>query len=304
MLRVRAAYARAPICCVTSFTPLRMITLSGAAPPNRARIASWSKPAFSSRSSRMELRPENPMLQARTKRPPSRPDTVSGSSGKKRPPRAHELANDQYIVGPIPGACGRAIDLWRKRVPAQKLTQSRFDPCEPVHGWRFALHRFLHLKRPDVAAPASHPRDVRFPVKQTTLSCCRFDGRRISRFMKPGDADFSLAEKLWSRRSSWSGRRDIGGASGRDLEARGRQLRAGYSKKPQPSSRNEVRLHREAAECLAAGMAMQGFGRVAVALPCMARSISERQDPAVNTRGQQVKASFVAGDRTYGARRV
>jgi hypothetical protein len=53
-------------------------------------------------------------------------------------------------------------------------------------------------------------------------------------------------------------------------------------KKPRPSSRgkrHEVRLHREAPEYLAGGMAMRNNGRVAVGLPCLAESISERQIP-------------------------
>jgi transposase len=51
-------------------------------------------------------------------------------------------------------------------------------------------------------------------------------------------------------------------------------------KRPQPSSRrkrHEVRLHREAPEHLADGMAMRCIGRVAVGLSCLAEPISQRQ---------------------------
>jgi hypothetical protein len=80
-------------------------------------------------------------------------------------------------------------------------------------------------------------------------------------------------------------------------------------KRPQPSSRRkryEIRLHREASECLAGGMAVQ----------CNALSVSRwdfhawlNRSPSARSRsdealGQQVKPSFVASDRTYGARRV
>ena len=53
-------------------------------------------------------------------------------------------------------------------------------------------------------------------------------------------------------------------------------------KRPQPSSRgkrHEVRLHHEAPEHLAGGMAMQCVGRVPVRLPCLAEPNPERQIP-------------------------
>src|SRR6478735_3349941 len=53
-------------------------------------------------------------------------------------------------------------------------------------------------------------------------------------------------------------------------------------KKPRPSSRrkrHEVRLHCEAPEHLAGGMATRCDGRVPVGLPCLAESIPQRQIP-------------------------
>jgi transposase len=57
------------------------------------------------------------------------------------------------------------------------------------------------------------------------------------------------------------------------------KLKAG---RPQPSSRrkrHEIRVHREAPECLAGGVAMQCIGDVPVGLPRLAESISQRQIP-------------------------
>ena len=53
-------------------------------------------------------------------------------------------------------------------------------------------------------------------------------------------------------------------------------------KRPRPTSRgkrHEVRLHREAPEHLAGGMAMRCAGRISVGLPCLAEPISKRQVP-------------------------
>ena len=51
-------------------------------------------------------------------------------------------------------------------------------------------------------------------------------------------------------------------------------------------------------------MAVRRIGRVAVRLPCLADPLSRCQIPQDEVIGQQVKASFLAGDRAYGARRV
>jgi transposase len=53
-------------------------------------------------------------------------------------------------------------------------------------------------------------------------------------------------------------------------------------KRPRPSSRrkrHEVRLHREAPDHLAGGMAMRCIGRVPVGLPCLAEPIAQCQIP-------------------------
>jgi hypothetical protein len=49
---------------------------------------------------------------------------------------------------------------------------------------------------------------------------------------------------------------------------------------------------------------MRSNGRIPVGLPCLAEPFAQRQIPSDETVGQQVKASFLASDRTYGARRV
>ena len=52
--------------------------------------------------------------------------------------------------------------------------------------------------------------------------------------------------------------------------------------RPRPSlrgKRHEVRLHREAPEYLAGGMAMRCNGRIPVRLPCLAEPIAQRQIP-------------------------
>src|SRR5204862_4721370 len=53
-------------------------------------------------------------------------------------------------------------------------------------------------------------------------------------------------------------------------------------KMPHPtprSKRHEVRLHREAPEHLAGGMAMRSNGRITVGLACLAEPIAQRQIP-------------------------
>ena len=79
-------------------------------------------------------------------------------------------------------------------------------------------------------------------------------------------------------------------------------------KKAAPTSRGkryEVRLRREAPGDLAGGMDVRCARRLPFGLPCLAESIAQREhrrsDEAV---GAKVRASFLASDRTYGARRV
>ena len=78
-------------------------------------------------------------------------------------------------------------------------------------------------------------------------------------------------------------------------------------KKPRPTSRRnrrEVRFHCEVPGDLAGGLVVQG-GSVsrAVVLAWLTRPRSQRSR-SDEELGAKVRASFVASDRTYGARRV
>ena len=66
----------------------------------------------------------------------------------------------------------------------------------------------------------------------------------------------------------------------------------------------EVRFHREAPRDLAGGMVVRGARCLAGWLLCLADTTPQSAQPDDEELGVKVRASFIASDRTYGARRV
>ena len=67
----------------------------------------------------------------------------------------------------------------------------------------------------------------------------------------------------------------------------------------------EVRLHREAPRHMAGGMDVRGARGLAGWLLCLADTAAQPAQPGATTSWRaKVRASFLASDRTYGARRV